>query len=342
MNSDSINQIWPRQNLDTWIEQIKKENPNLDIAQVDRKIDDSIVVKAFPFYTNSLMASTIHSGTWSFQPWKCGIHIVLNESKQDNFLILHALKNGANYISLECKSEYYSIDLDTLLHSIELNLITSHWKVNNEITAHKIEEYILLNHPGSTFFINLVTSSITEKLNNLLVSLPTYNTIAWADKLSNLLNFLSKTNLKSEQIIISVNLGHDFLLNVASVRALKLLLIQLENVLEINFKPYLELTIEPKILNDSIYSNLISLSSIALSAALSSPDAIILPAADEALQNKNLKWVRTSVHLMQLLQHEAFLNQTLDPLAGSYSIEHLTEQIAEHLWNTIQLKLNYD
>lgn len=342
MNSDSINQIWPKQNLATWIDQIKKENPNLDIAQADRKIDNDIVVKAFPFYTNSLMARTIYSGTAPFQPWKCGIHLILSESKQDNAVILHALKNGADYISLECPSDCNNLDLDALLYGIQLNLITSHWKVHSITTAREIQEYIISNNPDSKFFITDVSTNYVDNAKNILVSLPTYNTNSWADKLSSLLNFLSKTNLRSEQLVISVNLGHDFLLNVASVRALKLLLIRLENVFQINLSPYFELTIDKMVLNDSIYSNLISLSSIALSATLSNPDAIILPAADEAMQHKNLKWTRTSVHLMQLLQHEAFLNQTLDPLAGSYCIEHLTEQIAEQLWNTIQMSLNYD
>lgn len=342
MNSDSINKIWPKQNLESWIEQIRKENPNLDIALADRKIDNAIVVKAFPFYTNSLIARTIYSGTAPFQAWKCGIHLVLSESKQDNALILHALKNGADYISLECPSDSNSLDLDALLNGIQLNLITSHWKVHRIKTALEIQEYIITNYPDSKYFITDVSTNSVENVKNILVSLPTYNTKFWADKLSSLLNFLSKTNLKSEQLIISVNLGHDFLLNIASVRALKLLLLRFETVFKINLNPYFELTIDKMVLNDSINSNLISISSIALSATLSSPDAIILPAADETLQHKNIKWVRTSVHLMQLLQHEAFLNQTLDPLAGSYSVENLTAQIAEQLWNTIQLRLNYD
>jgi len=342
MNSDSIYQIWPKQNLDSWIGQIKKENPNLEIAQADRKIDDANTVKAFPFYTDGLMASTIHSASLAFKPWKCGIHLELSEAKQNNEFLLHALKNGADYISLECNSPMDRIYLNTLLHDIQLDLITSRWNVYHETTAHEIEAYILLNYPVSKFFINLVTGDFTEKAKHLFVSLPAYNSISWTSALSGLLSFLAKTNLTSEKLIISINLGHDFLLNVASVRALKLLLLRLETVFQINLNSHFELTIDASVLNDSINSNLISLSSIALSAALSSPDAIILPSADQALEHKNKKWLRTSVHLLQLLQHEAFLNQTLDPLSGSYGIENLTEQIAEHLWNSIQLSLNYD
>ena len=342
MNSDSIYQIWPKQNLDSWIEQIKKENPNLEIAQADRKIDDAITVKAFPFYTEGLMASTILSASLPSKHWKCGIHLELTEAKQNNDFLLHALKNGADYISLECNAPIDRGYLDTLLHDIQLDLITSRWNVYHNTTAHEIEAYILLNYPGSDFFINFVTGDFTEKTKHIFVSLPTYNTNSWTSKISDLLTFLSKTNLTSEKLIISINLSHDFLLNVASVRALKLLLLRLETVFRINFNSHFELTIDTSVLNDSINSNLISLSSIALSAALSSPDAIILPASDQTMEYKNKKWLRTSVHLLQILQHEAFLNQTLDPLSGSYSIENLTEQIAEHLWNSIQLSLNYD
>ncbi len=342
MNSDSINKIWPKQNLDSWIEQIKKENPNLEIVQADRKIDDAITVKAFPFYTDCLMASTIHSDSFPFKPWKCGIHIQLSDAKQNNEFLLHALKNGADYISLECNLSMDGDYLDILLHDIQLDLITSRWNVYDDTTAHEIETYILLNYPGSEFYIYHITGDFSEKDKHLFVSLPTYNSISWTKALSTLLNFLSKTNLTSEKLIISINLGHDFLVNVASVRALKLLLRQFETVFQINLNPHFALTIDPSVMEDSINSNLISLSSIALSAALSSPDVIILPSSDHALENKNKKWLRTSVHLLQILQHEAFLNQTPDPLSGSYSIENLTEQIAEHLWNSIQLSLNYD
>lgn len=90
----------------------------------------------------------------------------------------------------------------------------------------------------------------------------------------------------------------------------KLLLRQFETVFQINLNPHFALTIDPSVMDDSINSNLISLSSIALSAALSSPDVIILPSSDQALENKNKKWLRTSVHLLQILQHEAFKSNT--------------------------------
>lgn len=109
--------------------------------------------------------------------------------------------------------------LDILLHTIQLDLITSHWNVYDDTTAHEIETYILLNHPGSEFYINHITGDFSEKAKHLFVSLPTYNSISWTKALSTLFNFLSKTNLTSEKLIISINLGHDFLVNVASVRA---------------------------------------------------------------------------------------------------------------------------
>lgn len=66
------------------------------------------------------MANTIHSASLPSKPWKCGIHLELTEAKQNNDFLLHALKNGADYISLECNAPIDRGYLDTLLHDIQI------------------------------------------------------------------------------------------------------------------------------------------------------------------------------------------------------------------------------
>lgn len=342
MNSDATNYSWPKQNFDSWLEQIKKENPNLDVDQLDRKIDDSIAVKAFPFFSNVTTASTIFSESLTNRPWKCGISIHITNPKTDNSFLLHALENGADYVHFDCPSYLNQDQLNILLKDVQIEFITSHWQVQNDESFQFIKNYLKDKSQKATFFISQLHSEQLALSNSRCISLVIYNTESWGKALSQLLASLSKAASQVENIIFTIILGNDFILNISAVRALKLVLVKLELVLQTTLNPYFELTVDPNILGNSIHSNLIRMSSIALSAALTNPDALILPPADQSQEIKNNKWLRSSIHLMQILQHESFLNRTLDPLAGSYCIEDLTEQIARQLWDSIQLNISHD
>ncbi len=335
-------QSWPRQSKKSWLEHIKNENPKLDLSQVDRSVDAHIHVKAFPFYTDSLQAGSLQNHNESYRPWKCGIHCTLTDPKKDNLYLLHALQNGTEFFHLSCCFALTPNGLDQLLSGIQLDILFIHWALETAEDEIVLSNYILAGYGDIAYSVSYHSRQLSSSKLNDTLCFPVFNTELWSTLLYQWLNQIpQKTNLNNN-IHITLQLNTDFLLMLSSARALRLIMDKLNEVLDLSINPFYELQVDSNVLDNVIGTNLIQLSSIALSASLSGADAIALPATDHLVETKNYKWLRSSIHLLQILKYESYLDRSVDPLAGSYSVEDLTEQIASSLWQSLQFKLKND
>ena len=138
------------------------------------------------------------------------------------------------------------------------------------------------------------------------------------------------------RIICEVECDGDFLKNVATLRALK--------------QQILQLCDSYQIANDSILIDayayesapdmqlaMIGASAKAVSAVSAGVDRLTIAGETMDVQldeSTNRRMARNIHHLMMM---ESGLDKTTDPIAGSYSIETLTNKIAERSWSTFQL-----
>jgi methylmalonyl-CoA mutase N-terminal domain/subunit len=75
-------------------------------------------------------------------------------------------------------------------------------------------------------------------------------------------------------------------------------------------------------------NNIVRVAYQALAAVLSGPQSLAACSYDEALALPTEKSVRMSLRTQQIIAHETGVTDTVDPLAGSYYVEYLTNEMA--------------
>jgi methylmalonyl-CoA mutase N-terminal domain/subunit len=81
-------------------------------------------------------------------------------------------------------------------------------------------------------------------------------------------------------------------------------------------------------------NNIVRTTVQALSAVLGGTQSLHTNAFDEALALPTEKSARIALRTQQILANEAAVSDTVDPLAGSYFIESLTDAVEEEAWGT--------
>ena len=84
------------------------------------------------------------------------------------------------------------------------------------------------------------------------------------------------------------------------------------------------------------YNNIIRTSYEALSAVLGGTQSLHTNSFDEAIALPTDESARIARNTQLILQNETGVTKTVDPLAGSYFIESLTDQLSKKAWNIIQ------
>ncbi len=86
-----------------------------------------------------------------------------------------------------------------------------------------------------------------------------------------------------------------------------------------------------------VNNNIVRVCIQALAAVLGGTQSLHTNSRDEALALPTEDSVMTALRTQQIIAYESGVADTVDPLAGSYYIEALTDKIYEEAWNKIQL-----
>ena len=100
------------------------------------------------------------------------------------------------------------------------------------------------------------------------------------------------------------------------------------NVLAVSSTPMLSV-IDP-------HTNLLRLTTAAMSAALGGVHGLELHPFDQAVNGGSAFGAELSRNIQLLLKNEAYLDKVVDPAAGSYYLESLTDQLSEQAWAFFQ------
>ncbi|WGX97512.1 methylmalonyl-CoA mutase [Nocardioides sp. L-11A] len=73
-----------------------------------------------------------------------------------------------------------------------------------------------------------------------------------------------------------------------------------------------------------------------LAAVLGGAQSIHVMGYDEALEIPTEESVRLALRTQQIIAHESGVAKVIDPLAGSYFVEHLTDEIEERAWELVR------
>lgn len=329
--SESI-KVWPHQSKSSWLHQMIEESQNELIVNQQYTVAEHITGQAYAFYTDLKDEGNILKKSNKVSSWKAGLKIEIKDIGSAKKELDFALSQGVEYIHFLYNTPLYLKDMDFLLDQVYLDLIVSRWDFHTPIDSSSFKAFIesKFSHSVEVFITDAYSPSEDASL-----TLGTFNIHQWALHLKSMLHDFEKVPKKPKILIFEINFNNDFLLNICSVRALKLVINKLWNTLKINTTPYYEINAEPTCLSQNIHTNLIRLASIALSASIAGPDFIKLPPAIITSDKQDMQWMKSSLHIQHILKQEASMNMLLDAAAGSYFIEDLTEKIAKELWTQL-------
>lgn len=86
-----------------------------------------------------------------------------------------------------------------------------------------------------------------------------------------------------------------------------------------------------------IDNNIIRVTIQALAAVLGGCQSLHTNSKDEALALPTEESVRIALRTQQIIAHESGVTDTVDPLAGSYFVEYLTDEIEKRVWEYIDI-----
>lgn len=154
------------------------------------------------------------------------------------------------------------------------------------------------------------------------------------------LDKLTDKGLKIDEILpkieFSISIGTNYFIEIAKIRALRYLWGLIVNEFKkTNLNPQIIIHTQTSYFYDSIATintNMIRVTTEAMSAAIGGADAITVHAFDAILGKNDDFSERIARNISILMKEEAYLNKTNDPSAGSYFIENLTHSLIKAAW----------
>jgi methylmalonyl-CoA mutase len=142
-----------------------------------------------------------------------------------------------------------------------------------------------------------------------------------------------------------LSIGISYFVEIAKLRAFKLLW---GNVLDaynrdkqfsepLVLSPSVQAYVSPNTQMEDVHTNKIRATTQAMSAVLGGVDMLTISPSDAVQGGESSDFSRRIARNVQhLLQMESYLDKVVDPSAGSFYIEKLTQQIAEAVWKRFQ------
>jgi len=159
------------------------------------------------------------------------------------------------------------------------------------------------------------------------------------------LSFATDNGLTIEQIAkkieISLSIASNYFMEIAKLRAIRLLWATMVS----QYQPTCDCACKVRInsiassWNKTIYDpyvNMLRSTTEGMSAAIGGADSIALQPFDIAFKTDDDFSRRISRNIQIILKEESYFDKVVDPSAGSYYIENLTNSLAENAWKLFQ------
>ncbi|MCC6816695.1 MAG: hypothetical protein IT267_09810 [Saprospiraceae bacterium] len=304
-----------------WLNEIRKENPDRFEEIYYHSISQQIQGLSFATKEDILQLNPLN-----FKPsgdsWKTGTTIIYRDLQQCQELISICLKNGVEHLVLENIEQLELNTIEQVLSEVFSEMMSFEFRFSNSNISESISKYILkkncqISYPANSSLVN--TNPDLEGIQLLSFSLVDI--------------FLSPKNIASKIQFVLTNKNHksrlnlildnDFLNNIAFIRAIRILISQLDGNTSIETGIRSNLSIEHG------QNPLIATSLICLSAAISNPEIINFKPFDSTDQNYlNIhEAYKHCLHLQHILKSEAKLGIDMDLVSGSYYLEDLSHKI---------------
>ena len=272
--------------------------------------------------------------------------ITVQTEEQSNKIALNHLQNGADGVLFDIRTKP-SINLDQLLEGIEWPYcMIGFWgNENSAKSLNSIPAFIQKKKWDSKsahgFFIWDSVPKNTTDYSVGFDSLPNFRVFTiqseGTDAVAQVSDLISKgiTLLEStrnpKQIAFSISIGTDYFLEIAKLKALKFLWLEIANSHEKSFQlqdVFVHGQSEPWI-NDNFQpnSNMLKSTIASMAAIAGGCDALTVYPEKEEDSNMN----RIARNVSNVLREESHFSKVADATAGAYYVESLTNQIIQQV-----------
>jgi methylmalonyl-CoA mutase len=345
-NLDPQWDTFPAMDADTWWQLIHAELKGASAASLDWPIDTDLIGKPFYLDTPDMVSGPIIRKNdppgWLILEW-----LPIGMAPwSTNAAGLEALEKGAQALVIPLSDP---ADIPILLDKVIMDLAPVYWDLQADVDPAACVEILhhYLDQQGTHVayrggFIGPIADDLlleaqdrmpgwTAQLGSLPgVHAPATQLTGLLYTLFEKLKSLTKVNSVPPNGMVIVEIGNDYLLEIARLRALHLLWGHLAS--SFGWPADTSLTIMAKITPDATLpweTTYISAATRALSAILGGVDMLTILPPEVENQTMARRIARNVQHLMK---EEAHLDKVADPMAGSYAIETLTLEIARKAW----------
>ena len=355
----SVEHKFSKQTPQNWVNAALKE---LDGGELEKLVFENAGLLFKPYNTHAdVLLPLISPLPVSAQPfsnprqWINMPKVLVEDSKEANATALFHLQNGADGIYFEMKDP--SAKAKQLLDKIELPYCSVSFLVNeasidflqsfvsfaeSKFDRSKISGTIFCkNYPGS-FDVNQFRGWKSFRASGLIIEQHPDSATEIAEALDDAVNRMEillgkgwKIEEAAMQISFSVIIGADFFLEAIKLRVLRALWGTILHAYQINSDSpvFIHAISKSEVkANFQPHGNLIKETFSALSAIIGGCDGLTVEPEDE----KNTMMNRVARNTSSVLRDESFLSRVSDPLAGSYFVESLSNQLAEKAWKRFQ------
>ena len=302
--------------------------------------------------------------------WEIGEDFKVGEAKKTNKELLEALQDGVNAPCLVWKGVSEKESLSDLLHKIEAKYISTHFSISQNQLELLKEFCALQKEKGQDThqLLGSINGSLLTPdgeglalLRYAIAELPQFKVLSInghdlfqgpqnvVEELAGLLHRCSETIYGAGQagispaeaaprIQFSLLIGTSYFVDLAKIRALRLLWSLLLKAYEVEEVPVAAISVrlaaDTQIEDQEL--NMIRASTQAMSAVLGGASRLTILPANAYAQEENAFTRRIARNVQHLLKMESYLDRVSDPAAGSYYIDELTHQLAEQAWKKFQ------
>jgi len=359
-----LDNTFPKSNKDDWRKVASGElNGNEPFKQLAWNIGDSLTFS--PYYDKqdlqhfSLHGKFIQRGkkdsflgnrAWYNQPM-----VTVNNDADANKSALEHLRNGADGVLFQLSST--EADLGKLLNEIEPEYCALSFNGVNARFVEMFYEYIRRNKitteklTGSFFWDKLpedrvIPSLPSQGIKSLGLNIShdePLNEITTAlfegAKALSAANDEKQLAALAQNISFSLQAHNDFLTQIAKLKTLRLLWFQVVQAYGVkSYHPqdlHIHVACAPWI-NEKFqpHGNMLHATTSAMSSVIGGADAIAVLPEEETNTTMN----RIARNVSNILREESHFDKVSDPLAGSYVVEAMVDQMAQKAWSMFQKK----
>lgn len=341
--------IFPDTDKNEWLKRIQKDLKDQDMSALARSIGE-VSFPAFVHRDDLGVPPPPISRTNKTPGWEIASYLNIQDVATANAQAHEELTGGVNSLWIDLDGDPGNEALDQLLDGIELSFISLHWNLrgtwekngfytwwdNKVRTSPPIRHSITLTGEAPS---QIGKDALVSFMGEEALSHPGNSIEALSRWVIRIADFIERHEEEtgSRTIRLVTPVGGNILWEISRLRAIHILMAHLAKAYHLPDDFYrLETISSHEICQLSPNDHKIATPLIGMASVAGGADSICLPVSVNVPADKMAFHRRIARNVHHLLIQEASLGKVMDPAAGSFFFEKLTDRIAEASWASIQ------